>query len=51
MLEFHHVIPYAVGGKATVHLVELRCSSHNRHEAARYFGLDQLRFRKRADDG
>jgi hypothetical protein len=51
MLEFHHVIPYAVGGKATVHLTELRCSSHNRHEAARYFGLDQLRFRKSADDG
>jgi len=37
-LEFHHVVPYAAGGKATVDNIQLRCRAHNRHEAALFFG-------------
>lgn len=32
-LEFHHVIPYAEGGVATVGNIELRCRAHNQYEA------------------
>lgn len=38
-LEFHHVIPYARGGKATVENIELRCRAHNAYEAENDFGL------------
>ncbi|HEV8353961.1 MAG TPA: HNH endonuclease signature motif containing protein [bacterium] len=37
-LEFHHVDPYAVGGKATIDNIELRCRAHNGYEADQYFG-------------
>jgi hypothetical protein len=37
-LEFHHVVPYAAGGEATVENLELRCRGHNRYEAEQYFG-------------
>lgn len=37
-LEFHHLLPYAAGGEATVANIELRCRPHNRYEAERYFG-------------
>jgi hypothetical protein len=37
-LEFHHVQPYAAGGKAVLENVELRCRSHNQHEAELFFG-------------
>jgi hypothetical protein len=37
-LEFHHKRPYAVGGEATVENIELRCRSHNLHEAKLFFG-------------
>jgi hypothetical protein len=40
MLEFHHVIPHAVGGEATARTIGLRCRSHNHHEAAIFFGRD-----------
>jgi hypothetical protein len=43
MLEFHHVIPHAVGGQATARTIGLRCRSHNQHEAARFFGRDHSR--------
>jgi hypothetical protein len=36
-LEFHHVLPYAKGGTATVDNVELRCRAHNLYEAERHF--------------
>jgi hypothetical protein len=32
-LEYHHVVPYARGGAATVENIEVRCRSHNAHEA------------------
>jgi hypothetical protein len=37
-LEFHHVDLYAVGGKATVDNIELRCRAHNGYEADLHFG-------------
>lgn len=42
LLEFHHVVPYADGGDATVGNLELRCRRHNRFEAERWFGEDRL---------
>jgi len=32
-LEFHHVVPYARGGQATVENITLRCRAHNQYEA------------------
>jgi 5-methylcytosine-specific restriction endonuclease McrA len=40
-LEFHHVVPYAVGGETTVANLELRCRAHNQHEAHKYFSRPQ----------
>lgn len=37
-IEYHHVVPYASGGKTTLENIELRCSAHNRYEAEQYFG-------------
>jgi hypothetical protein len=37
-LEFHHVVPFAAGGAATLENIELRCRAHNAYEATRYFG-------------
>jgi hypothetical protein len=37
-LEFHHVVPYAEGGKAVVENIELRCRVHNAYESEQYFG-------------
>jgi hypothetical protein len=40
-LEYHHVVPYAAGGEATVANIQLRCRAHNGHEAAVFFGTDR----------
>lgn len=37
-LEFHHVRPYAAGGRAVVENIELRCKAHNGYEAELFFG-------------
>lgn len=37
-LEFHHLIPFAAGGPATVDNVALRCRRHNQYEARLVFG-------------
>lgn len=37
-LEFHHVVPFAVGGTADIGAIELRCAAHNKYEAEQYFG-------------
>jgi len=36
-VEFHHVDPHAVGGKATIDNIQLRCRAHNGYEAELYF--------------
>ena len=37
-VEFHHVVPYGVGGGMTVDNIALRCRSHNAHESERFYG-------------
>jgi hypothetical protein len=37
-LEFHHLIPFATGGRATVGNIALRCRRHNQYEARLVFG-------------
>ncbi len=37
-LEFHHIVPFAHGGEATVANIALRCRSHNQFEAKLEFG-------------
>jgi 5-methylcytosine-specific restriction endonuclease McrA len=32
-LEFHHVVPFSVGGRTDKENLELRCRAHNQHEA------------------
>jgi hypothetical protein len=37
-VEFHHVRPYAAGGRPTVDNIELRCRAHNVYESDTFFG-------------
>ena len=37
-LEYHHVIPFADGGKTDVSNLQLRCRAHNGYEAERWSG-------------
>jgi hypothetical protein len=46
-LEYHHVLPRAAGGRATVDNIQLRCRAHNGHEVERFFGKGK---RYRIDD-
>ncbi len=39
-LEFHHVQPYADGGRTSVDNIQLRCRGHNQYEATLWFGSD-----------
>ncbi|MPZ21348.1 MAG: hypothetical protein GEV06_26150 [Luteitalea sp.] len=36
-LEFHHVVPFAVGGEASIDNICLRCRAHNAYQAQRDF--------------
>jgi 5-methylcytosine-specific restriction endonuclease McrA len=47
-LEFHHVTPYARGGKATADQIQLRCRAHNQYEAVEAFGPRALMVREHA---
>jgi hypothetical protein len=47
-LEFHHVTPYARGGKATADQIQLRCRAHNQYEAVEAFGPRVLIVREHA---
>ena len=44
-LEFHHVVPRAVGGATTVANIQLRCRAHNGHEVDLFFGPGKRRTR------
>jgi len=37
-LEFHHIVPFARGGEATIANIQLRCWAHNQYEALLDFG-------------
>ena len=47
-LEFHHVHPYAVGGRAVIENTELRCRAHNQYEAELFFGVPRPTARERS---
>jgi hypothetical protein len=47
-LEFHHIEPYARGGRATVQTIALRCRPHNQYEAEQEFGLRSSTSSRRA---
>jgi len=40
-LEFHHLLPFARGGPATVANIALRCRAHNSYESEQLFGVWQ----------
>jgi hypothetical protein len=44
-LEFHHVVPRAVGGAATVENIQLRCRAHNGYEVDLFFGPGKRRMK------
>jgi hypothetical protein len=50
-LEFHHVIPFALGGPTTVENLQLRCRAHNALEANETFGDWRRRARAAAPGG
>src|SRR5712691_1521494 len=50
-IEFHHVIPRAAGGKATVENIQLRCRPHNGHEVDLFFGPGKRTLRGDAAGG
>jgi hypothetical protein len=43
-LEYHHRVPFAEGGKATIENLALACTAHNRYDAERFFGRDATLF-------
>jgi 5-methylcytosine-specific restriction endonuclease McrA len=47
-LEFDHVVPFALGGRATVDNIRLRCHAHNQYEAELTYGAGFME-RKRAE--
>jgi 5-methylcytosine-specific restriction endonuclease McrA len=42
-LEFHHLVPYALGGQPTVDNIQLRCRAHNACEGEHCFGRRDTR--------
>jgi 5-methylcytosine-specific restriction endonuclease McrA len=44
--EFHHILPFADGGAATVENIQLRCRAHNQYESVQWFGGRPLRVRE-----
>jgi hypothetical protein len=45
-LEFHHIVPLAAGGRATIENIELRCRAHNGYAVDQYFGPGKRRTRQ-----
>ena len=41
-VQFHHIVPFARGGVATVANIKLACSVHNAHAAVRDFGAEHM---------
>jgi len=37
-LKYHHIVPFAVGGRTSEENIVLMCRAHNAHEAEGYFG-------------
>jgi hypothetical protein len=49
-LEFHHIIPYAAGGPATIENIQLRCRAHNGYAVDQFFGPGKRRKRQDGRD-
>jgi len=49
LVELHHLIPYAAGGRPTVDNIALRCRAHNAYEADAFYG--PIRDCREAADG
>jgi len=47
-VEFHHRVPFAYEGEATLENIALRCRAHNQYEARLDFGPDLIREREAA---
>ena len=50
-LEYHHVIPFADGGAATVENLQLRCAAHNAYEDTLWSDADLVRERWMDESG
>jgi hypothetical protein len=50
-VEFHHVVPFAIGGRSTLENIQLRCRAHNDYEAQRFFGPAREHVRKEETEG
>ncbi len=46
-LEFHHLVPFALGGDHSLSNVELRCAAHNRYQADLDFGASFMAGKRR----
>ena len=42
-IQLDHIVPFAVGGEATVENLQARCQSHNQLAAVQFFGADHMR--------
>ena len=49
-LEFHHLVPFARGGRATAENIQLRCRAHNQYQAVEDFGAPALFTRETAPE-
>jgi 5-methylcytosine-specific restriction endonuclease McrA len=47
-VDFHHVVPFAMGGSHTVDNIELRCAAHNQYQADLDFGRAFMDARRRS---
>lgn len=47
LVEYDHADPVALGGKATVERIRLRCRAHNQYAAERVFGKDFMARKRR----
>jgi hypothetical protein len=50
-VEFHHVVPFARGGPATIANIQLRCRAHNGYEAELDFGRELVPGQVRSAQG
>jgi len=50
LLEFHHVVPFADAGVATVENIQLRCRAHNQYESVQWFGKGPWHVRECGED-
>jgi 5-methylcytosine-specific restriction endonuclease McrA len=50
-VEFHHVVPFAIGGRHAADNIELRCAAHNQYQAELDFGRSFMAGKRGASRG